>query len=216
MEIPLRYIAVEGPIGVGKTSLCELLAEDFNLRLLKEESDQNPFLSDFYQNRSKYAFQTQVFFLLSRYQQQRDMVQQELFHQGFVSDYLFAKDKIFAQLNLSPEELSLYDSVYSLLNPKICKPDLVIFLQATTDVLIQRIKKRKTPREKHIDSKYIEALAQAYNDFFFFYDETPLLVVNVSELNFVENRDDYQNLLKEILVMKKKELQKHYVTIRSA
>jgi deoxyadenosine/deoxycytidine kinase len=215
MPKALQYIAIEGPIGVGKTTLTRLLAEEFNYRLVLEDVHGNPFLADFYKARSKHAFQTQVFFLLSRYRQQKELAQQDLFQQGLVSDYIFAKDKIFASLNLSEEELSLYESLYNLLDARILKPDLVIFLQANTDVLKDRIKKRKIPYEKHIDQQYLEELGQAYNRFFFSYTETPLLVVNCSEIDFVEKPDDYRNLLKEIMQMKKQKLQKHYVSISS-
>ncbi len=215
MMKPFHYIAIEGPIGVGKTSLTHLLAQEFNFKLNLEEVETNPFLSDFYKDRRKHAFQTQVFFLLSRYQQQKELVQQDLFQQGFVSDYIFAKDQIFAHLNLSEEELSLYDSLYNLLDARILKPDLVIFLQAASEVLKDRVKKRKISYEKHIDQQYLENLGQAYNRFFFTYSETPLLVVNCSEIDFVEKPEDYKNLLNEILQMKKNKLQKHYVSISS-
>ncbi|MBL7685634.1 MAG: deoxynucleoside kinase [Deltaproteobacteria bacterium] len=213
--IPFRYIAVEGPIGVGKTSLCRLLSEEFNFKLNLEDVDGNPFLPEFYKDKNKNAFQTQVFFLLSRYQQQKELVQQNLFQQGFVSDYIFPKDRIFAHLNLSEEELSLYDSIYNLLDARILKPDLVIFMQASTEVLRDRIKKRKIPYEKNIDAQYLEDLAQAYNHFFFAYNETPLLVLNCSEIDFVQKTEDYKNLLHEILQMKKNKLAKHYVSISS-
>ncbi|MFO1518741.1 MAG: deoxynucleoside kinase [bacterium] len=215
MSKSLHYIAIEGPIGVGKTTLCRLLAEEFNFKLNLEDVHGNPFLSEFYKDRNKYAFQTQVFFLLSRYQQQKELSQHDLFQQGFISDYIFAKDQIFAHLNLSEDELSLYDSLYNLLDARILKPDLVIFLQASTEVLKERIKKRKIPYEKNIDVQYLEDLAQAYNRFFFAYNETPLLVVNCSEIDFVEKPEDYRNLLNEIVQMRKQKLQKHYVSISS-
>lgn len=211
----LQYIAIEGPIGVGKTSLARLLAEEFKHRLVLEDAENNPFLPEFYKDRNKYAFQTQVFFLLSRYQQQKEMVQQDLFQQGVVSDYIFAKDKIFASLNLSEEEMGLYESLYNLLDARILKPDLVIFMQASKDVLKDRIKKRKIPHEKNINTEYLEELAQGYNRFFFTYTDTPLLVVNCSEIDFVENPEDYRNILKEIVHMKKNKLDKHYVSISS-
>ncbi|MCR4288371.1 MAG: deoxynucleoside kinase, partial [Deltaproteobacteria bacterium] len=138
----LRYIAIEGPIGVGKTSLTEMLAKEFSGRMLTEEVDANPFLAKFYEDTRKYALQTQLFFLLSRYQQQKFMFQQELFSSSIVSDYLFAKDKIFAYLNLDENELSLYEQVFRLLDMRIPKPDLVIYLQASTEVLQDRIRKR--------------------------------------------------------------------------
>jgi len=215
MAKPLQYIAIEGPIGVGKTTLARLLAEEFKFKLNLEDVHGNPFLADFYKDRNKYAFQTQVFFLLSRYQQQKELVQKDLFQQGFLADYIFAKDRIFAMLNLSDEELTLYESLYNLLDARILKPDLVIFLQASTEVLRDRIKKRKIPYEKNIDAPYLEELAQAYNRFFFSYNETPLLVVNCSEIDFVEKPEDYRNLLKEIMQMRKQKLQKHYVSISS-
>ncbi len=215
MQPTFRYIAIEGPIGVGKTSLCHLLAEEFNLQLNLEQVEENPFLPDFYKDRTKFAFQTQIFFLLSRYRQQKEMTQQDLFHQGYVSDYIFAKDRIFAQLNLSEDELSLYESIYNLLDARIPKPDLVIFLQASTEVLKERIKKRKISYEKNINFDYLAELGQAYSRFFFTYTQTPLLVVNCSELDYVGKPEDYKNLLHEIIQMKKKGLEKHYVTISS-
>ncbi len=215
MSDSLQYIAVEGPIGVGKTTLTQLLAKEFNYRLVLEEAENNPFLPDFYKDQKKFAFQTQTYFLLSRYQQQRELNQQDLFKQGIVSDYIFAKDKIFASLNLSQDELLLYESIYQLLDTRIAKPDLVIFLQASTEVLKERIKKRKIPHEKHIHSEYLENLAQSYNHFFFSYNETPLLVVNCSEIDFANSPEDYQNLLNEIFQMKKQKLKKHYVSISS-
>ncbi len=211
----LNYIAVEGPIGVGKTSLATLLAEEFNYRTVLEQAEQNPFLNTFYKDRNKYSFQTQLFFLLSRYQQQKEMLQQDLFQQGIVSDYVFVKDKIFAILNLSEDELRLYESVYNLLDGRILKPDLVIFLQASSDVLLNRVKKRKHDYEKNIDAEYLEKLSDAYSRFFFSYQETPLLVVNCSEMNFVEKPEDYKIILREVLHMKKHKLDKHYVTISS-
>lgn len=215
MSETLQYIAVEGPIGVGKTTLTQLLAKEFNYRTVLEEAEKNPFLPEFYKDRKKFAFQTQTFFLLSRYQQQKELIQQDLFKQGVVSDYLFAKDKIFASLNLSQDELLLYESIYHVLDTRIPKPDLVIFLQASTEVLKERIKKRKISHEKHIDLQYLENLAQSYNHFFFSYNETPLLVVNCSEIDFANEPSDYKNLLNEIVQMKKQKLEKHYVSISS-
>ncbi|MEK6540346.1 MAG: deoxynucleoside kinase, partial [Deltaproteobacteria bacterium] len=175
-----RYIALEGPIGVGKTSLTELLAREFQGRTLLEEVDSNPFLPNFYKDRKKYAFQTQLFFLLSRYRQQKELSQQELFNSAVVADYLFAKDKIFAYQNLDENELALYEQVYRLLDARVPKPDLVIYLQASTDVLIERIKKRNKDYEANIEEDYIEKLVDAYNRYFFYYTDTPLLVVNTS------------------------------------
>ncbi|MBI3398534.1 MAG: deoxynucleoside kinase [Deltaproteobacteria bacterium] len=197
-----RYIAVEGPIGVGKTSLAEFLAQEFEGRVLLEEVDSNPFLDSFYQDRKQFAFQTQLFFLLSRYKQQKDLAQQELFNSTTVSDYLFAKDKIFAYLNLDENELALYEQVYRLLDARIPKPDLVIYLQARTEVLAERLKKRNKSYEAAIEENYIEKVVDAYNRYFFYYTDTPLLVVNTSDIDFVNRPDDLANMVKEIRSMR--------------
>ena len=190
-----RYIVVEGVIGVGKTSLVNILAERFGGRKVLEVVEENPFLSSFYSDREKYAFQTQLFFLLSRFRQQQDLFQQDLFRSLTVSDYLFAKDRIFATLNLSEDELALYERVFEALGPRVTKPDLVIYLQARLDVLQGRIKKRGRDFERRIDTGYLERLTRAYNDFFFHYSETPLLVVNTSDIDFVNNPEDLEGLL---------------------
>ncbi len=197
-----RYIAIEGPIGVGKSSLADLLAQQMGGRTLIEEVDTNPFLSSFYGDIKKYAFQTQLFFLLSRYQQQKEVFQQELFSSTVISDYLFAKDRIFAYLNLDENELSLYEQVYRLLDTRIPRPDLVIYLQASTDVLLDRIKRRNKDYERGVKEDYLERLIEAYNRYFFYYNETPLLVVNTTEIDFVNNPADLANLVKEIKHMK--------------
>ena len=193
-----RYIAVEGPIGVGKTSLVGFLADELGGRTVLEEVTDNPFLPLFYTDVKKYAFQTQLFFLLSRYQQQKDLSQGDLFNTSIVSDYLFAKDRIFAYLNLDENELGLYEQVYKLLDERIPKPDLVIYLQASKEVLFKRIDKRNNEYESDLDADYIERLVEAYNKYFFYYTETPLLVVNTSEIDFVENPADLSNLVREI------------------
>jgi deoxyadenosine/deoxycytidine kinase len=198
----LRYIAIEGPIGVGKTSLAGLLAERFGGVTLIEEVEENPFLPKFYADIKKHAFQTQVFFLLSRYQQQKELVQQDLFGNIVVSDYLFAKDRIFAYLNLDENELTLYEQIYRLLDPSIPRPDLVIYLQASTEVLLERIGKRALEFESGIDADYLERLVEAYNRYFFHYNDTPLLSVNTSGIDFVENPSDLEDLVKEIKTMK--------------
>ena len=198
----LKYIAIEGPIGVGKTSLARLLAEEFGGRTLLEEVESNPFLPRFYAEPKKYAFQTQLFFLLCRYQQQKEMVQQELFDSVVVSDYLFAKDRIFAYLNLDENELGLYEQVYRLLDTRIPKPDLVIYLQASTEVLFDRIEKRAIEYESTLSREYLERLVDAYNRYFFYYNETPLLTVNTSNIDFVESKEDLTDLVREIREMK--------------
>jgi deoxyadenosine/deoxycytidine kinase len=195
MRTELRYVVVEGPIGVGKSSLADLLARRFDARKVMELVEENPFLANFYADRAKYAFQTQMFFLLSRFKQQQDLFQQDLFSALTVSDYLFAKDRIFASLTLDPDELSLYERVFDALKPRVARPDLVIYLQARLDVLLARIRKRGREFERRFDEKYLDALSRAYNDFFFHYTDTPLLVINTSEIDFVNNPEDLENLV---------------------
>jgi deoxyadenosine/deoxycytidine kinase len=195
MRTELRYVVVEGPIGVGKSSLADLLARRFDARKVMELVEENPFLANFYADRAKYAFQTQMFFLLSRFKQQQDLFQQDLFSAVTVSDYLFAKDRIFASLTLDPDELSLYERVFDALKPRVARPDLVIYLQARLDVLLARIRKRGREFERRFDEKYLDALSRAYNDFFFHYTDTPLLVINTSEIDFVNNPEDLENLV---------------------
>lgn len=211
----LRYLAVEGPIGVGKTSLVTMLGEDLKARIILEEAYENPFLGPFYDNPHQFAFQAQIFFLLSRYRQQVELKQPDLFHQRTVCDYIFAKDQIFASLNLSPEEMDLYNKVYQLLDARLPKPDLVIFLQANPDILMARIKKRKIRYEKAIKEDYIDSLSQAYSRFFFQYADTPLLVVNTSGIDFVKNPKDYETIKEELYHMWREGKEKHYVTIDS-
>ncbi|MFQ5851347.1 MAG: deoxynucleoside kinase [Candidatus Binatia bacterium] len=193
-----RYIVVEGPIGIGKTSLAKSLASDLCARCIFERVEENPFLPRFYEDRETYAFQNQLFFLLSRYQQQRELIQQDLFGQNTVADYLFAKDRIFATLTLSGEEMALYEQLYRLLDPRVPKPDLVVYLQARPEVLYRRIKKRDKSYERAITLEYLREVAHAYSEFFFRYDETPLLVVNTSEIDFVASSEDLADLIKEI------------------
>lgn len=194
-----RYIVVEGVIGVGKTSLTRLLAERLQARLVLEEVEENPFLKDFYRDRERYAFQTQMHFLFSRYQQQRAMRQTELFSERTVSDYLFQKDRIFASLNLSHQELSLYERVVGWLELEVAKPDIVVFLQASTEMLMERIGRRGRPFERDMDRGYISALNEAYNHFFFHYAEAPLLVVNTNGIDFVKHPDEFEDLLNRII-----------------
>ncbi len=193
-----KYIVVEGPIGVGKSSLAKLLAAEFQARTLFESVEDNPFLAKFYQDRDTYAFQNQLFFLLNRYRQQRDLVQQDLFSQATVSDYLFAKDKIFASITLNADELALYQQIYQLLDTRLPKPDLVVYLQARPDVLYKRLKKRDKSYERGVTLEYLTEVAQAYSQFFFHYDESPLLVVNTSEIDFVASSRDLADLVREI------------------
>ena len=198
-----RYIVIEGPIGVGKTSLAGLLAKEFNARMAVEEPEENPFLKQFYQDRKKYAFQTQLFFLLNRFQQQKEIAQLDLFNQVTVSDYLFAKDRIFASINLDDHELALYTQIYQLLNGQIPTPDLIIFLQAKPEILLHRIRSRGHSYEKEIELDYLKVLTEAYNYYFFHYDQSPLLIVDTSEIDFVKRKEDLSQLIREIKQMRK-------------
>jgi deoxyguanosine kinase len=192
------YIALEGPIGVGKTTLAQVLARELNARLLLEEGEQNPFLPRFYEDPEKYAIPVQLYFLLTRYNQQRELTQQPLLEQATVADYLFAKDRIFANLNLAPDELVLYEQVYKLLDAKMARPDLVVYLLANVEVLAERLRRRNRDFERDISYEYLERVSTAYRDFFFYYDEAPLLVVDTSEIDFVSNPNDLADLIREI------------------
>ena len=198
MEGDKRYIAVEGPIGVGKTSLARMLASELDGDLLLEQTEDNPFLDKFYRDTKRYAFQTQIFFLLTRYQQQKDLSQLDLFQRMVVSDYLFDRDRIFAHLNLDKDELRLYDSVYMLLEARITRPDLVILLQTRPEILRERIRARGIRSERNISLEYLEEVTEAYRDYFFYYSDSPLLVVDATEIDFVRNREDFEDLVKEI------------------
>lgn len=194
----LKYIAIEGVIGAGKSSLAQLLADKLKANIILEEFEENPFLQKFYEDRKRYAFQTQMFFLINRYKQQQQLKQQDLFSSITVSDYIFDKDKIFAYLNLSKEELKLYESIFPLLERDIPKPDLVIFLQSSIDRLISNIKKRGRSFEKNLTRQYLVELSEAYNNFFFKYSNTPLLIVNTSDIDFVNNENDFEELYSHI------------------
>jgi len=183
---------------VGKTSLARMLADELGAALRLEEVEENPFLSRFYESRKDYAFQTQLFFLLSRYKQQAEMAQKNLFQEYTVSDYMFDKDRIFARVTLSDDELALYEQVHSLLNHGVTRPDLVVLLQASPRTLLERIRKRGKEYEKKIDAHYLERLSEAYNDYFFHFNESALLAVNTDNIDFIKSRQDFDELLKEI------------------
>jgi deoxyadenosine/deoxycytidine kinase len=193
-----QYVVIEGVIGVGKTTLCNYLAETWDGTRVHEIVEENPFLEDFYRDRRRYAFQTQITFLLSRYQQQQQLLQREIFAPRVVSDYLFQKDRIFANVNLNDKELVLYEKLFPILERDVPVPDLVVYLQASTPLLLKRIGKRGRSFEKDMDVEYLQALNDAYNYFFFHYDATPLLVVDTNGIDFVENEDQRRDLLQRI------------------
>jgi len=199
----MNYLCIEGVIGSGKTSLSNILSERFNGRTVLEEAEENPFLAKFYTERRSFAFQTQLWFLVSRFRQLSQMVaQQDLFHQLTVSDYIFAKDRIFASINLDDEEYALYNTVSGVMTSSIPKPDLVVYLQASTDVLLRRIEKRGRSFEYNMDPQYLEILNRVYNQFFFHYTETPLLIVNTNNIDFVNNESDREELIDQIISAK--------------
>ena len=197
MNIPY-HIAVEGTVGVGKTSMAKVLGERLDAKLILEEFEENPFLVEFYKDAERYAFQTQLFFLLSRYRQQQQLQQIDLFAKTLISDYMFVKDRLFAALNLNDKEMSLYNSVARILEKSVLSPNLVIFLQSDTDRLMHNIKIRGREYEKMIDWKYIEALNQMYNEFFFRYDSSPLLIINTNDIDFVNNKNDLEEIIQFI------------------
>lgn len=194
----LRYIAIEGVIGAGKTTLAGMLSEKLNADLILEQFEENPFLEKFYDDRKRFAFQTQMFFLINRYKQQQQLKQQDLFSSITVSDYIFDKDKIFAYLNLSAEEVKLYENIFPLLERDIPKPDLVIFLQSSIDRLMSNIKLRGRKFEKNLTRQYLSELSEAYNNFFFKYNNTPLLIVNTTDIDFVNSESDFKELYNQI------------------
>ena len=191
----LYYIAIEGPIGVGKTRLAQLLSKELGARLVLEDFEDNPFLPDFYNDPERFGFQTQLFFLLQRYRQQQDLRQVDMFQKLLITDYMFVKDRLFASLNLGDKEMQLYDTVASLLERNIIRPDIVIYLQADTDVLMKNIEKRGRNMEKNVTWEYIDALNQVYTEYFFRYQDTPLVIINTNNIDFVENEKD----LKEVI-----------------
>ena len=195
--LPFRHIAIEGPIGVGKTSLTGLLAKRFRGTKIFSDVD-NPFLDDFYKDKRGAAFRTELFFLLSRYDQQRQLAQRDLFTELVIADYTFAKSKIFAYLTLDDAELLIYNRLYDLLLETIPKPELVIYLQAGLDTLLKRIKKRGRNYEKAISSSYLQELSEAYSHYFYRYDETPLLVVNTNDIDFVNTPEHFDQLVEQI------------------
>lgn len=189
MPNPYDFIAIEGVIGAGKTSLATLLAERRNARLVLEEFEDNPFLPKFYEDRERYAFQTQLAFLASRFKQQQNMMSQDLFHQFTISDYIFEKDRIFARLNLDQDEMALYDNIFNIMTGIAAQPDLIIFIQSSVDRLLENIKNRGREYERNITPDYLKELNDAYNHFFHHYTRSPLIILNASEIDFVNNKE---------------------------
>ena len=198
-----RFVVVEGPIGVGKTSLAKRLSQSFASELILEGADENPFLSRFYRNKREAALPTQLFFLLQRAQQIEHLRQRDLFSPVRVADFLIEKDRLFAELNLDAMELQLYDEVASKLDLSPPKPDLVVYLQAPADVLLQRVARRGIEHEQYIDGDYLERLGNAYAKFFHNYSDAPLLIVNAASIDPINRESDYQELLGTILNVKR-------------
>jgi deoxyadenosine/deoxycytidine kinase len=195
----VRYIAVEGPIGVGKSTLAEMLAARFSSRLVLERYAENPFLETFYRDRRKSAFQTQLFFLLSRYQQQQELLHTDLFYESVVSDYLFQKDRIFAEVNLTRDELKLYDQVQHALDKTVPIPDVVVYLQGSVGLMQRNIRKRARAYEQDIQHEYLESVLNAYNNFFFHYRDSRLIVANCNQFDFLGNTEHFEILVSSIL-----------------
>jgi deoxyadenosine/deoxycytidine kinase len=198
-----HYIAVEGVIGVGKTSVVERLAERLDANTVLEEWWQNPFLKPFYEGAPGSPFQAELFFLLSRYRQQQELTQRSLFTQFTISDYLFEKSKVFAYVNLEDSELLIYEKLYSLLAETVPRPDLVVYLQAPTEVLMKRIHGRGRPEETSLSEEYLAEVNRAYNYYFFHYGQTPLLVVNTADVDLVTNEEDLDDLIRQVRSMGK-------------
>ena len=198
-----QYIALEGAIGVGKTAVAERLAQRLEASALLEEWGSNPFLKPFYDGRPGAAFQAEVFFLLSRHRQQQELLQRNLFTQASIADYVFEKSRLFAYLNLEDSELGVYEKLYTLLAEGMPRPDLVVYLQAPTEVLMRRIRQRGRPEESHLSEEYLAEVNRAYNHYFFHYTHTPLLVVNTADVDFVKHESDLDDLIKQIRQMGK-------------
>jgi deoxyadenosine/deoxycytidine kinase len=198
-----HYIGVEGVIGVGKTTVVERLAERFDATLVLEEWAQNPFLKPFYEAAAGAAFQAELFFLLSRYRQQQELVQRKLFQEATFSDYIFEKSKLFAYLNLEDNELLIYEKLFSLLSESVPRPDLVVYLQAPTEVLLKRIRARGRPEETRLSEDYLAEVNRAYNHYFFHYTQTPLLVVNTTDVDLANRPEDVDDLVRQIKGMGK-------------
>jgi deoxyadenosine/deoxycytidine kinase len=194
----IRHIAIEGVIGAGKTTLARMLGDHLSAKVVLEKFEENPFLGKFYEDAERYSFQTQIFFLLSRYKQQQELVQADLFHRFLITDYIFEKDKIFAYLNLADDELKLYENVLTSIEHSVPVPDLVVYIQSNVHRLMANIRKRGREIERNMSEQYIKDLNEAYNYFFFRYKTAPLLIVNASEIDFVGNQGHFEDLVAEI------------------
>jgi deoxyadenosine/deoxycytidine kinase len=194
----LDYLAIEGAIGAGTTTLAQMLAECWTTDLVLEQFEDNPFLERFYEDRPRWAFQTQLAFLASRFRQQKDLAERDLFHDVVISDYTFDKDRIFARQTLAGDEQQLYESLFRLMEPTVPTPDLVLYLQSSPERLMANIEERDRPYERDMDPDYIAQLHDAYNQYFRQYDRTPLLVVNAAEIDFVDNPDEFRALARQI------------------
>lgn len=212
MSLPFRYLAVDGPIGVGKTTLVDMLSKRFEGVRMLEDFD-NPFLADFYKDRPGTAFQTELYFLLTRYKQQLDTAQGELFQQLVLADYTFPKNRIFAYLNLTDDELMLFDKLFSLLEPQVPTPDLVLYLTADVDTCMDRIRRRGRNFEKQMSRDYITQLIDAYNHYYYHYSATPLLVVDTRYLDYTSRPEDFEELVHQL--QRPIRGTEHFVTLRS-
>jgi deoxyadenosine/deoxycytidine kinase len=210
----VRYVAIEGVIGAGKTTLAHMIAQRLNAQLVLEKFEENPFLARFYEDQEHYAFQTQIFFLLSRYKQQRDLFQADLFQNALVTDYIFDKDKIFAYLNLQDDELKLYEALVGSIEKNVPVPDLVVYLQSSVPRLLSNIKSRGRKYEENMSEEYITDLNEAYNYFFFRYKNSPLMIVNSTEIDFVANPGDFDKLYSEIMREDRSPVEYYNPTVR--
>jgi deoxyguanosine kinase len=199
-----RHIVIEGPIGVGKTTLTKKIATLFNAQTMLEDPKANPFLERFYRDGPRYALQTQLFFLFQRINQLRDLSQRDMFEENIVGDFLLDKDPLFARLTLADDELKLYNQIFESLKPQAPTPDLVVYLQADPDTLVNRVKKRGIEMEEHMSDHYLRALADNYSRFFHHYDQAPILIINTEHLNPVDNDEDFTLFLKQLVEMRGK------------
>jgi deoxyadenosine/deoxycytidine kinase len=197
-----KFIAIEGAIGIGKTSLCKRIADRLGGELVLEQAEQNPFLEKFYANPKQFAFQTQLFFLMQRAQQVNELRQNDMFQSVRIADFLIDKDSLFAKVNLNTDEYNLYMQVYEHLTINAPKPDLVVYLQASSEILMQRINKRGIKSERHITHTYLNQISDAYTEFFHFYNDSPLLIINATDVDFINNDLDFENLLDAMLNIK--------------